>query len=68
LPREIDVASGLGVIGRFDLMGKDHGREKGEGSREKVVGKREKVVGRREKVVGKREKIKSHRSGADPPS
>jgi len=34
LLRNLDIAPGLGVIGRLDLMGKDHGREEGEGGRE----------------------------------
>jgi hypothetical protein len=37
LPRNLDIAPGLGVTERLDLMGKDHGRE----GRKLVVGKGE---------------------------
>ena len=49
LLRNLDIAPGLGFIGRLDLMGKDHGREEGSGRR---VGKREKVVGKRGRKLG----------------
>jgi len=50
LLRNLDIAPGLGVIGRLDLMGKDHGREKGEGGREES-GKLGYTIRRRSAVV-----------------